>query len=853
MSNNLTGTTVSNTYGRLVQIVGGLYYDGFGNLLDLGGTFSEGPTGATGPTGPAGADGSPGATGPQGPTGSQGPTGPQGATGPSLWGGITGSVTDQTDLITYLSDSYYPKPIGTSASFIGADGLYYNFNTTALNTILNGFTASQGVISATDSILTSIQKLTGNALDNSSTGVFSFGGLSLASSTTFNCGAVQGFIVDNTTNVNSPTVKLVTYAGATGLSDPNLTTSTETYVLLSATGSLILQSTLPTPIQRRQNIFLGKLGHPGRDVFINAFTQPDLILSPLSQLRDIWTSINLINSGVVTSPNGANLNFNTSAGTLYGLGIGWATNTLSPSTVDILGQSPTTFQYRTQTGGGNIDATSIDPNTYDNAGVATAIPGSNNQATNQRIYLLQNGKVRIQYGQTVYANLTEAIANISQEPFVVFPNFRDNSILIGVLSVKKGATNLSDTTQAKFFSVSKFGETVGAASGVSTTTLQQAYNNSSEPEIITNSVLDGVTFRRGSAADTDNVFVVQNGSASNVFSVNGEGKTTSKNLNLSSLSATSSADRVLVLDTSGNVYYQTGGVGSVGATGAPGPTGAGGALGYYGSFYSDINQLNPTASIARAMIFDKVYESNGVSITNGTQLRFSYPGTYNIQFSTVFAKSNSNAGIVDVWFSKNGSYITQSNTQFTIAGQSNTVASWNFINTVNANDYVELYWSSDDTSVSITSIGTQSNPIRPAVPSVIITAQQVMYTQIGPTGATGPAGINGATGATGPAGANGATGSLAAGTASGTTLTFTEDRVYGTLNSPETGSILANVTGGLLGVTNIVIHNSTISPTFSSEYKKLSGSGIYATGSINYIYCTYIASNEIIYAINQRT
>jgi hypothetical protein len=45
MSNNLTGVTVSSTYGRLVQIVGGLYYDGFGNLLDLGGgTSSMGPS-----------------------------------------------------------------------------------------------------------------------------------------------------------------------------------------------------------------------------------------------------------------------------------------------------------------------------------------------------------------------------------------------------------------------------------------------------------------------------------------------------------------------------------------------------------------------------------------------------------------------------------------------------------------------------------------------------------------------------------------------------------------------------------------------------------------------------------------
>jgi hypothetical protein len=92
MSNNLTGLTVSNTYGRLVQIVGGLYYDGFGNLLDLGGG-TQGPTGSTGPQGATGAQG---ATGPQGlqglqgVTGSTGPQGIQGATGPQGIQGVSG-------------------------------------------------------------------------------------------------------------------------------------------------------------------------------------------------------------------------------------------------------------------------------------------------------------------------------------------------------------------------------------------------------------------------------------------------------------------------------------------------------------------------------------------------------------------------------------------------------------------------------------------------------------------------------------------------------------------------------------------------------------------------------------------
>lgn len=55
MSYNLTGATVSTTYGRIVQVVLGTpntYYDGFGNLLDIGpGTYSVGPPGPTGSNG----------------------------------------------------------------------------------------------------------------------------------------------------------------------------------------------------------------------------------------------------------------------------------------------------------------------------------------------------------------------------------------------------------------------------------------------------------------------------------------------------------------------------------------------------------------------------------------------------------------------------------------------------------------------------------------------------------------------------------------------------------------------------------------------------------------------------------
>ena len=335
------------------------------------------------------------------------------------------------------------------------------------------------------------------AANNSSTGVFQFSGLSITtpSGTTFNVGAVEGWIIDNVTAPANPTIQLIIYPGSTGNTALYVSSATETYILLTSGLTLIQQTTFPTPQQRRQNLYLGKFGHGNRQFLINAFNEPDSALSPVSQLRDMFTAVKLINDGVIASPNAANLNINTSAGVLYGLGIGYVTNKLNPNSLTINSQSPATFQYRTQTGGTAVNTTLIEPGFYDLNGVIEPITGT--KATNQRIYLLQNGQIRIQYGQEPYNQLAAAVAALQNETFVTFPNFRDNGILIGVLSILSSCDDLTDTSKAQFFSVSKFGELIGAAGGTSTTTLQQAYDNSGDPEIVINATLDGLSIKNG--------------------------------------------------------------------------------------------------------------------------------------------------------------------------------------------------------------------------------------------------------------------------------------------------------------------------------------------------------------------
>ena len=364
--------------------------------------------------------------------------------------------------------------------------------------------------------LTDLQRnvLEGNAI---STGVFAFSGITLGVGNTFNLGAAQGWVVDNTTDFLNPNVVYVNYSGQTGLTTPYLTAYTETYILLTTAATITLLHDYPSPQQRREGIYLGKLGHGNKTSLINAFNEPDLDISPLSQMRDMFAPIKLINGGVVTSVNGANLTFNSSAGTLYGMGINFTSNPLNPSSLYIPGNSPVTFQYRTQTGGTATNRTTIDPGFYDNGGVITAIGAPAKQATNQRIYLLQNGQFRMQYGQTVYADLIAAVAAAQVETFTTFANFRDNAILVGILSTRSDTTILTDPLYAQFLFVSKFGELGGGTGGLSTTTLQQAYNNSSHPEILTNAINGGLAIQNGTG-NADNVSKLYQGdNASNVL------------------------------------------------------------------------------------------------------------------------------------------------------------------------------------------------------------------------------------------------------------------------------------------------------------------------------------------------
>ena len=536
------------------------------------------------------------------------------------------------------------------------------------------------------------------AASNSSTGIFQFSGLSIdtPSGTTFSVGEVEGWIIDNVTTPANPTIKLIIYSGSSGNASLYYSSATETYILLTSASTLIQQTSFPTPQQRRQNLYLGKFGHGNKQFLINTFNEPDSSLSPVSQLRDMFTVIKLINDGVIASANGPNLNINTSAGVLYGLGIGYITNKLNPNSLTVNGQSPATFQYRTQTGGTAANTTVIEPDYRDVNGVRTLISGV--KATNQRIYLLQNGQIRIQYGQQEYNQLAAAVAALQNETFVTFSNFRDNGILIGILSILSTCTDLTDTSKAQFFSVSKFGELIGAAGGTSTTTLQQAYNNSSSPaEIITNSTLGALHIQNGAGADN----------VSKIFDVFNSGGTSTAFMRADGLISGSSLSALAI---SGTTWY-----------GLPPSTFSGGTVNGATNFTNGLtaNTISATTYFNLPTYVSAVTESANVftvtTNTGNTTLTVDAVtgGTYSNGVITLSGTGNVNGTQITGLSTGSGGSFTGGTvsgaTNFTNGLTANTISATTYEN-VSSNFQYEIHVSQVDGS-DVTGDGTLLNPV----------------------------------------------------------------------------------------------------------------------------------------------
>ena len=179
-----------------------------------------------------------------------------------------------------------------------------------------------------------------------------------------------------------------------------------------------------------------------------------------------------------------------------------------------------------------------------------------------------------------------------------------------------------------------------------------------------------------------------------------------------------------------------GAVGATGPAGATGPTGPQGvagvgstSTGYYGSFIdTTATQTAAAINTGYAVAVGTNLENNQVTLSNTSRINFAKAGTYNLQLSLQLTNSDTGtAHNATVWLKKNGTDVSQTSGVVAVPskhGSSNGqyIAAWNYVLTLAANDYLELWWSVDNTQVYIETI---TPPAGPSAPGVIVTAQQV--------------------------------------------------------------------------------------------------------------------------------
>ena len=147
---------------------------------------------------------------------------------------------------------------------------------------------------------------------------------------------------------------------------------------------------------------------------------------------------------------------------------------------------------------------------------------------------------------------------------------------------------------------------------------------------------------------------------------------------------------------------------------------ASGAYTFYPWGYEGTYAVNPSQTVA----------STTISGTLPSKITAAQSGVYNIQFSAQLSNPEATEYDVDIWFKKNDQNIPDSNSRFTVPKKhgsinGHVVASLNLLVDLDVGDYVEIVWRTENSEVFIECIGEQINPIRPANPSIIVTAQYV--------------------------------------------------------------------------------------------------------------------------------
>ena len=162
-------------------------------------------------------------------------------------------------------------------------------------------------------------------------------------------------------------------------------------------------------------------------------------------------------------------------------------------------------------------------------------------------------------------------------------------------------------------------------------------------------------------------------------------------------------------------------------------TGGSGFYAPYGAFQDTTTQTIP-ANTAQVMTFNTVDFASDVSIVSGSRITVAKAGIYNLQWSGQFRNTDNAIHDINVWLRQDGpglgvdipgskGVISIPARKSASAGdEAHQIYGWNYFVSLQANEFVEIWWYSESALVSLTTFPATTTPvITPSTASVVAT------------------------------------------------------------------------------------------------------------------------------------
>lgn len=150
----------------------------------------------------------------------------------------------------------------------------------------------------------------------------------------------------------------------------------------------------------------------------------------------------------------------------------------------------------------------------------------------------------------------------------------------------------------------------------------------------------------------------------------------------------------------------------------------------YGAFSDNADQTG-SITAGTALQCNATDVADGITLASNTRFTVPNDGKYNLQFSAQLKNTDNAQHEATIWFRINGVDVPNSATQITVPARKSAgifgyaVASWNIFLSMTAGEYVEIIWLPSSTLVTVEALPSSVSPAYPAIPSMIVTMQQV--------------------------------------------------------------------------------------------------------------------------------